>query len=630
MCGISGVMHKNRSRLVDSHSLAEANRTLFHRGPDEGGQHVDGNVGLAHRRLSIIDVSDGHQPMTNEDETIWLVFNGEIYNYKKLREELLRQGHEFRSRSDSEVLVHLYEEKGTSMVNYLDGMFAFAIWDRKRRRLFIARDRLGKKPLYYLDSPETFAFASEIKALEPLVGARQTNDQISIAEYFIYGYVGGERTLFDGVKRLLPGHVMVVDESGLSTFCYWDVTQAPVQRTRKPVEDVIADFDELLNDAVEKRLMSEVPLGSFNSGGLDSSLVTAIAAKKLGRSINTFSVSFAEECFDESQYAKLVSRIYNTDHHILQVNRYNFSQALESAIWHLDEPLHYANSVAILLLSKFAKNDVTVVLTGEGADEVLGGYPRYFLAKIRQYASILPDGLRRTLGKVLANQKAEKVRKIGEAIQASARDAVVLNEIEPAQRDIRRLLGEDIYRAAVDRRIASLHYADHEIVHRLLGHELKHYLASILNRTDKMTMAGGIEARVPFLDYRLVEYCWTLPIDLRLHNWTTKFLLKKYGPKYLPTEIVIRRKSGFGIPLQEWFRDRATLGYHLAHMYEQGFISGDAIKPEEVHRVLGRHLDGKYEHEVVLWRLLNWHLWCRQVGAAGKAEYVRVSADASA
>jgi asparagine synthase (glutamine-hydrolysing) len=616
MCGICGVVHKDPRRPVSPQALAAANKSLTHRGPDEHGQYIDGNIGVAHRRLSIIDVSDGHQPMTNEDGTIWVVFNGEIYNFSRLREDLLRRGHTFRTRSDTEVLVHLYEELGPAMAAELDGMFAFAIWDQKRRRLFIARDRFGKKPLYYVDGPDTFAFASEIKALEPLVGRRPTNDRVSIAEYFIFGYVGGEGTLFDGVKRLLPGHVLVLDDEGVSTSCYWDVTRTHPPASRETLQDVLANFDGLLNEAVEKRLMSDVPLGSFNSGGLDSSLVTAIAAQKLGRSINTFSVSFAEASYDESKYARIVSQAYKTDHHILQVNRRNFSAELESAIWHLDEPLHYANSVAILLLSKFAKQDVTVVLTGEGADEVLGGYPRYFLTKIRRYAAALPKGLRQAFGRVLAAQAMPKMRKIGEALQSTAQEAVVLNEVEPAHADIRRLLGEDTYRAALDRRIAGLDFTDREIMHALLGHELRNYLCSILNRADKMTMAGGIEARVPFLDYKLVEYCWSLPVSLRLQNWTTKSLLKKYSTKYLSKDIAMRRKSGFGIPIGEWLRDADALGRHLADIDERGFDTGGALRPDEVRRLLRRHSDGESPNEVVLWRLVNWHLWSRRTAAS--------------
>jgi asparagine synthase (glutamine-hydrolysing) len=381
MCGIVGIVYKNQEKTVSETEVVGMRDLLVHRGPDDHGIFIDGNVGLGHRRLSIIDLSSGHQPMTNEDETLWIVFNGEIYNFQNLREDLLNKGHTFKTKSDTEVILHLYEEKGEDCPAALNGIFAFAIWDKKNRSLFLARDHMGIKPFYYSETRDAFLFSSEIKSIVRSGHVEARCNEKVIPEYFIFRHVSGQNTLFQGIKSLLPAHSMVFKDGEVQTKDYW--SPFPREKERHISFDVAAEeLSWLIQDSVKKQLISDVPLGTFCSGGVDSSLVTAMASRLVGRPINTFSVGFHENGYDETVYARMVSEQYGTSHHEVRLTNEEFTELLPRMIWHNDEPLNFANSIQIYAISKLAKKHVTVVLTGEGADELFGGYPRYLLPKM--------------------------------------------------------------------------------------------------------------------------------------------------------------------------------------------------------------------------------------------------------
>ncbi|MCG7953708.1 MAG: asparagine synthase (glutamine-hydrolyzing) [Candidatus Thiodiazotropha endolucinida] len=381
MCGIAGVLYLDSSKAVDKNRLSSMRDVFTYRGPDDSGLYISGAVGLAHRRLSIIGLSTGHQPMADNTRKYWIVFNGEIYNYKELKIELERKGYKFNTTSDTEVIVYLYKEYGYECVNHLNGMFAFAIYNENDKSLFLARDRMGIKPLYYSKTKTGFYFSSEIKAILEYGDVERRINNKSIYEYFMFRGVAGENTMFENVFSLLPGHYMVIKDSNTQIVNYWNLFDIPKDSTIYRFA-ALEGIESLLQDAIRIRLMSEVPLGTFCSGGIDSSLVTAIAAGIAGDNMNTFSVGFNEKNYDESEYAKLVSDKYGTKHHELVLNSDEFASLLRRSIMLNDEPLHFSNSVHILALSELAKHNVTVVLTGEGADELFLGYPRYLIPEL--------------------------------------------------------------------------------------------------------------------------------------------------------------------------------------------------------------------------------------------------------
>ena len=381
MCGIVGIINRDEDSPCNQQNLIAMRDLQAHRGPDDSGLFAKDHIGLGHRRLSIIDISSGQQPMTNEDRTLWIVFNGEIYNYRELRSELRNRGHIFRTESDTETILHLYEEEAENCVNKLNGMFAFAIWNDRDKSLFLARDRIGIKPLYYALAKKSFLFASEIKSLfvDDMVPAQINED--AIAEYFTFRDIGGEATLFRGVKTLQPGHFLKFSKDQVEISQYW--SPFPHNRVFGMREnDAVAELESLLLDSVRIRLMSDVPLGTLCSGGIDSSLVTAIAAGYAGENLNTFSVGFHESDYDETDFAQTVSRKYATKHHEARLSGVEYAELLPEMIWQNDLPLNFANSIQIYAISKLAKDFVTVVLTGEGADELFGGYPRYHIPKL--------------------------------------------------------------------------------------------------------------------------------------------------------------------------------------------------------------------------------------------------------
>jgi asparagine synthase (glutamine-hydrolysing) len=628
MCGICGIAFPRESgRTVDEALLLRMRDTLTHRGPDDAGIFLGGSIGLGHRRLSIVDLGGGHQPMTNEDGTISIVFNGEIYNHRDVRPMLEERGHRYRTDCDTEAIVHLYEERGPRAVEELRGMFAFALWDSNRHRLVLARDRLGIKPLYYtLADDGTLHFASEIKAL---IEARAVPPELNyggLADYAANRYTSGEETLFRGVKRLLPGHTLVWSDGRVEIERYWDVSFA---KPSEPLSDAeyVEQFGELFRESVRLRLMADVPLGVFLSGGIDSSAIAAVMSEMVTEPIKTFSVAFAEREANELEYARQVSNAFGTDHHEIVVSPEQFFGALPGLVYHEDEPIAHPSSVPLYFVSKLAADHVKVVLTGEGSDELLAGYDKYRktvynLALGRAYERATPAVLRSLVKGAIdgPGRKSPVGRKLARTFLSLPADIETIyfdnfsvfsraqqrQLFTPETRD--RMGDGDPYRAAM----AQVRGSDAEaLLDRLLAADLKTYLHELLMKQDQMSMAASIESRVPFLDHKLVEFAAQLPLRLKLRGWTTKYILRRSMRGVLPEQIISRPKMGFPVPIGAWLRgpfrsivDEYVLGGRASErgLFDQTFVR----------RIASEHQSGAGDHSERLWMLVNVEMWLRQ------------------
>lgn len=611
MCGINGIFLKDTGSRVDEQDIVRMRDSMTHRGPDDWGTHLDGHVGLGHRRLSIIGLTTGHQPMSNVDGSCWIVYNGETYNYKDLRADLEKRGYQFRTESDTEVVLNLYAEYGRDCVRHMNGLFAFAIWDKNSRNLFLARDRMGIKPLYFTKSSSGFAFASEIKALLASGHCDAALNDNAIFEFFMFRSISGEKSLFKGVYSLLPGHHMTIGKSGIDVRRYWD-EHAGSEPSVQSIDEAVERLDQLLFDAVRDRLISEVPLGTFCSGGVDSSLVTAIAAKLKGDAINTFSVGFDDAAYDESDYARAVSNMYATRHHEIRLTGQEFARHLSELVRLNDEPLNFANSVHIYAISKLAKEHVTVVLTGEGADELFLGYPRYHLPRISETldkVKLLAKPALPLAARILRDHRLEK---LGWNLNLTRDERVLLNSATADATQVDSLLKDTVPRNLTYRQqVARDTLSTPDVMSRLSIGDQKTYLVSILNRQDKMSMAASVEARVPFLDYRIAEFANHLASDFKTTGWRTKEIVKKVAEKYLPNGVVHRRKSGFGVPLAEYFRDSNGLGGIASRLindsdYEQ------FLDRRELQSMLRKHQSDEADYSEMLWTATNFLVWKEQ------------------
>jgi asparagine synthase (glutamine-hydrolysing) len=544
MCGINGIAFSSRSgSQIDATVLKRMRDVITHRGPDDEGIFVDGRVGLGHRRLSIVDVASGHQPMSNEDGSLHITYNGEIYNHADYREPLIARGHVYKTHCDTEAILHLYAEYGDDCVEHLRGMFAFAIWDRNKRELYIARDRLGVKPLYYVHTPDgSLFFASEIKALLEARAVKPELNFRAFSDYLANHATSGEETLFVGVKRLLPGHTLRWRDGEVNIRKFWDVSfekQAPAGRSD---QDYIAEWSELFKKSVQLRLMADVPLGMFLSGGIDSSAIAAVMSTLVDEPIKTFSVAFAEREANELEYARLVAQTFKTDHHEIVISPEQFWARLPDLIWHEDEPLAHPSSVALYFVSHLASQHVKVVLTGEGSDELMAGYARYRktilnLALGEHYHRMVPSGVRDLVRKQFAGMTGSKLRlKLGRTFLNLAPDieSIYFDNFAVFSRSlqqqlltpvaIERMDGIDPY-AGVREMLA--HTDAQSLLDRLLYADIKTYLHELLMKQDQMSMAASVESRVPFLDHKLVEFTSSLPERLKLRRWTTKYVLRQ-------------------------------------------------------------------------------------------------------
>ena len=628
MCGITGVMKFRDGARVEPSVLRQMCAAMVHRGPDDEGVYTDGAVGIGMRRLSIVDLATGHQPLSNEDGTVWIVFNGEIYNHAILRPDLEAKGHRYRTHSDTETIIHLYEQYGADCVQHLRGMFAFAIWDARRQKLFIARDRLGIKPLYYRLTADEIVWGSEIKVVRAYPGSSAEFDRTVLPEYLAFGYLSGERTFYSGIRKLMPGHWMEVDPSGeIKVQQYWDLPVIADSRS-EDVNYYIRSYRERLEQAVESHLMSDVPLGVFLSGGVDSSAVAALMTKIRQSPVETFSVGYAEDSYSELPYARIVAKHLNSVHHEVLVSQQDFFDALPFLIWHEDEPIVWPSSVPLYFVAKLARERVTVVLTGEGSDETLAGYTRYaFTLKNagwdRTYRRMVPESVRRTIRGSIANSTwigATVRRKLSHSFLARDSDSwasFYFDNFFSAfdEADQACLLSDEVLRECTPASAYQnvLEYWEHssgEMLQRLLYTDIKTYLVELLMKQDNMSMAASIESRVPFLDHPLVEFATNIPQKLQVGGLAGKHILKKGMEDLLPHSILYRPKLGFPTPWSRWLAG-SQLNVIRDLLLEARSTERGLFKPDALERLFEEHRVGHRDHYDRIWRLLNLELWHR-------------------
>jgi asparagine synthase (glutamine-hydrolysing) len=630
MCGICGILTVEAGRVPDRRLIERMRDSIAHRGPDGAGLHLGPGVGLGHRRLSIVDVAHGHQPMYSEDQRFVIVYNGEVFNHPTLKPELEAAGVRYRTRSDTETVLQLYQLHGERAVERMRGMFAFAIWDSRERRLFLARDRYGVKPLYYVHQPDgTLIFGSEIKALLPALEGRATLNRQALPDFLANHAPSGEATLFAGIMRLAPGHTLTWEDGRIKIREYWDVQFADALAAPAPgsaAERAIVDeYRERFTEAVRLRLMSDVPLGMFLSGGIDSAAITATMATLVKEPIRTFSVGFAERQANELEYARLVASAYRTEHREVLITPAEFLAELPRLLWHEDEPIAHPSSVALYFVARLASSHVKVVLTGEGSDETLAGYNRYRVTEYNVrlgtlYRRCLPGSARRGLNRLLESLPVtSRVRQ--RASRTFLMRAADLDELyfdnfavfgRAAQHDLlapelRAQLGSIDPYAAYHRALARVR--GKPLVSQLLYADVKTYLHELLMKQDQMSMAASIESRVPFLDHPLTEWLAGLPQTLKLRGTTTKWILRQAMAGALPAPILRRRKMGFPVPVGAWLRGawRPLLSEYVTgpRVRARGLFEAATVE-----RLVAEHIRG-VNHAERLWALLTFEIWAR-------------------
>ncbi len=631
MCGLVGIFDTRGKRDIARSVLHRMNESQLHRGPDQGGLHVEPGLGLGHRRLSIIDLSSGRQPIFNEDHTVAVVYNGEIYNYLPLIAELSALGHVFRTRSDSEVIVHAWEAWGERCVERFRGMFAFAVWDRNRETLFLARDRLGVKPLHYAVLPDGMAlFGSELKSLLAHGSLKRDIDPCAVEEYFALGYVAEPRTIFKGVCKLPPAHTLCIRRGQPipAPREYWDVRFTLDNRIGDA--DAFAELEARLKESVQLRLMSEVPLGAFLSGGVDSSAVVAMMAGVSNEPVNTCSIAFDDPVYDESKYARQVAERYCTRHYVEQVGSDDFD-LIDTLAGLYDEPYADSSAIPTYRVCQLARKRVTVALSGDGGDENFAGYRRYRLhLSEERMRGALPLALRKSVFGLLGRMYpkadwAPRVLRAKATFEALSRDAVeaYLAGVSIVRDNARRELFSGAFRAQLGG------YSAAEVFHRHAARadvddplalvqylDLKTYLVGDINtKVDRASMAHSLEVREPLMDHPLVEWLATLPSALKVRGHEGKYLLKKAMAPHLPDEILYRRKRGFAVPLARWFRGplrervrESVLGPRL--------LDTGIFNPLQLQRLIDQHQSGIRDHSAALWSLLMFEAFVRQTDVA--------------
>jgi asparagine synthase (glutamine-hydrolysing) len=628
MCGIAGILEFNRDTRANAAALREMCRVISHRGPDDEGFYTDGAVGIGMRRLSIVDVAGGHQPISNEDGTLWIVFNGEIYNHLALREQLVARGHRYNTHSDTETVIHLYEEYGADCVQHLRGMFALAIWNRNTKTLFIARDRLGIKPLYYKLTPDRLLFGSEIKAVLAHGGIRPEFNRAALPEYLAFGYLSGEESFYAGIRKLLPGHTMTIGPSGKAEIRqYWDLDASKSHESRDE-NYYVQSYRELLEGAVNSHLMSDVPLGVFLSGGVDSSAVAALMTKIRREPVETFSVGYTEQTYSELPFARTVSDHIKSRHHEVLVGEQEFFAALPHLIWHEDEPIVWPSSISLYFVARLARERVTVVLTGEGADETLAGYTRYAFtlknaAMDHVYRSVVPGFLRRGLRNTVATSSllgATVRRKLEHTFLAKDGNSWASFYFDNffsafGEAEQNGLLTGDFAREVAPSTAYKnvLDYWEHssgEMLQRLLYTDIKTYLVELLMKQDNMSMAASIESRVPFLDHVLVEFATRIPRQVQIQGLSGKRILKKAVEDLLPHSILYRPKLGFPTPWSGWLAG-PRLEAIREMLLEPRSLNRGYFRREAIEQLFDEHRAKHRDNYDRIWRLLNLELWHR-------------------
>src|SRR5277367_5505858 len=615
MCGICGIFEYERHEPIA--------QELVHRGPDDEGILIDGGLGFGFRRLSIIDLAGGHQPLSNEDGKLWVMLNGEIYNYPELRQDLESRGHKFATHSDTETIVHLYEEYGEDCFRRLRGMFAIALWDSLQRKLLLARDRVGKKPIFYSATKNRIVFGSELKCILAAGDFSRDTDNEAVSDYFSFGYIPAPKTIYKAAKKLRPGHYLVASAEGVRETAYWDISFAEVEQHSE--EEWCEQIRHELCAATRVRLMSDVPLGAFLSGGVDSSSVVAMMSHLMKRAVTTCSIGFEEEKYNEAQYADQVSKLFATDHH-MEVVKPNAIEIVDKLAWHYDEPFADSSAIPTYYVSKIAREHVTVALGGDGGDESFAGYRRYKLDYYEnQLRSHVPAALRSRLFGPLGRLYpplawAPRVFRAKATFQSLSRSPLegYFNSISYFRPDDKshlftadfqgrlggyqsiEVLRQYYDRADTDDLLSKIQYVD-----------IKTYLTDdILTKVDRASMAVSLEVRAPMLDHKFLELAAAIPSDLKLHRGTGKYILKKALEPVLPNEILYRSKQGFAIPLDVWFRRE------LKEMARQIILEEDdgILDKKFLSKIWDQHQKGYYDRSALLWSTLMFRKWRQMFG----------------
>lgn len=611
MCGICGIAYADPERRAGQETLDEMRKLVAHRGPDGAGQEIWPGFALGHQRLSVIDPKGGSQPLSNEDHSVWISYNGEIYNFRELRRTLEAAGHRFRTRSDTEVIVHAYEEYGLDFPKRLNGMFALAIYDDRRRRMVLARDHLGIKPLFYTITDEGLFFASTIKAVLHAAGIRPEIRPESLPEYLMFRYVSGRNTFYRNVRSLSPAHTGVWRDGELRTQRYW----SPPESAGRDLDlgDAVRELDGVLGGAVERQLVADVPVGSFCSGGIDSGLVTGYAARASTSLTTSYSVGFDDPRWDETARARKTAERFGTDHRVQVARPADIAELLPYLIWYHDEPLSHPNSVPLFLLSKFAGQGVKVVLTGEGADELFCGYPRYHLARLRAGLATVPQPVLSTMSRGVGLLPGHRSTKLAASLEQSPEDAFLFNSSFVDRGLVRRLTGGSVESALTERRalLARSHGGD-GLMASLSRYELKTYLRCALDRMDRMSMAVGLESRVPMLDLELLEWGCRISAGLKIRGRRNKLVLSELARSELPRDVTEGPKSGFGMPLHDWFRLPEIRDDLLGRLRDPRHPAAEHLDQKLVDSMLRQHLSGDADHRECLWLLANVYVWAEQ------------------
>ena len=633
MCGICGIYNAQTQEPVSQTFIERMTRLISHRGPDDSGAYLDGPLGLGFARLSIIDLESGHQPMSNETGEIWIVFNGEIWNYKALRKEFLEKGHRFRTNSDTETIIHAYEEYGVDCIAHLHGMFGLAIWDVTRRRLLLARDRVGKKPLYYARVDGNLIFASEIKSLLCHPQVKRRVDVQALADFLSVRYVPGPATLFANISKVLPGHLILCENGEFKEHCYWDFTFGKTED--HSVEDYIHGIRQHIHHAVEERMMADVPLGAMLSGGVDSSIITGIMSQLMNEPVKTFSVGFDVPGYSELPYARLVAQYFGTDHHDLIVKCSDLSAYWPLLTWHRDEPVSEPSDIGVYLVSKLAKQHVKVVLSGEGGDELFAGYPKYIVDWLARYYQILPAPIRDQLITPLLERLPYNMRKLKMTARALSQPAPErwMNWFGVFNGQLKNNLLSASTKASIDKDSSQAFRRwleknpQRDDLSSMLYLDTKIWLPdNLLMKGDKMTMAASLESRIPLLDYKLIEFAASIPSHIKVKPFRTKYLLKRAYADFLPESILTRKKMGFNVPISNWFRgEQRNLITRLLlseRARSRGFLSNEFVAS-----LLSDHLEGKTQYGNQLFILASLELWFRVFIDNNRLEYPQMSVE---
>jgi asparagine synthase (glutamine-hydrolysing) len=620
MCGIVGKHYFDRDRVVNPDTIEAMTDVMSHRGPNDRGFYLNGSVGFGHRRLSILDLSAaGHQPMCNEDGTVWVVFNGEIYNYGPLRADLESKGHRFRSGTDTEVIVHAWEQYSVDCVRRFDGMFAFAIWDERRRQLFMARDHFGIKPLYYCTGPDFISFGSEIKALLEDPDVPKNVDTQALSNFLTLHYVPAPRTMFEGIRKLPPGHTMIVEDGRLTIAPFWDLKKQP-QWARMGEAEAADCIYHQLKASVAERLQSDVPVGTLLSGGLDSSAILGLMTELTGASIPAFSVGYSsdgQDGFSEFHYSRIVARHFHSDYHEVVVTPEMFLDFLPKAVWYQDEPIGEPASIPLYFVCRAAKDcGITVLLSGEGSDELFGGYNRHIGETVSKFYGMLPGPMHKAAERLFAalprvpvlrkGHRAMAIRDFWERFQSW--HTVFSPDFKDQLCGANDGLAESFADAFGSYHPANLPFND---LDKNLWLDTKVWLPDdLLMKKDRMGMATSLEARVPFLDPEFAEMAFSLSPDLKVRRLRGKYLFKKSMERLLPKQIIYRKKAGFPTPISRWMaqdlRQPITEILCSSSAADHGYFDRNLVR-----RLVNEHTSGRENHERLLFPILNFDLWHR-------------------